>query len=143
MNTFFTWKETEAITNEYHEFEHCVLTKGFGSFRKGRKIPKIVLNFEDGEFSFFDKNDDEIATGKLEVKAGKHVLEFTSPFPSEEVNILIYAYKNATVHAPIGSIKEGTTFPYIVVDYANGEVEFERVDGKTKRMPLSIRPKLA
>ena len=133
MNTFFDWKETEAITNEYHEFEHCVLTKGFGSFRKGRKIPKIVLNFEDGEFSFFDKNDDEIATGKLEVKAGKHVLEFTSPFPSEEVNILIYAYKNA--------ITEGTAaFPYIVVDYANGEVEFERADGKTKHMPLSIRP---
>jgi len=133
MNTFFDWKETEAITNEYHEFEHCVLTKGFGPFRKGRKIQKIVLNFEDGEFSFFDKNDDEIATGKLEVKAGKHVLEFTSPFPSEEINILIYAYKNA--------IEEGTAFPYIVVDYANGEVEFERADGKTERMPLSIRPR--
>ena len=42
-------------------------------------------------------------------------------------------YKNA--------ITEGTAaFPYIVVDYANGEVEFERADGKTKRMPLSIRP---
>jgi hypothetical protein len=52
---FFTFEESEiALADWTHSFYECILTKDWGTRKKGEKFESIILNFITGEIVFIN-----------------------------------------------------------------------------------------
>lgn len=141
MDSLFDWQEIEEITPEYYEFDHCVLKRSIGGLPIGARVPKIAMNFEEAEISFFDSDDEETWTGVLRVTAaGDDLLSFVGGSRPTEVNILVFNYAGPVVlRAPFDVFQKGRTLKNVLIDYARGDVEVETLDGRLILYPLCIR----
>lgn len=140
MNSFFDWEDILQIAEDYYEFENCTLTRKVGPWPPGTRVAKVVLNFEEGEMSFLDDDEDEFWTGKVKVRAGGDELKFISSKRPEDVNILIFNYPDCVLQAPFDIFQKNRVLKNIMIDYAHGdgEVEVETMDGQFIRYPMKI-----
>ena len=139
METLFSWQDIEAITPELYEFENCQLIKKIGPYPAGAVIARIAMNFEEGEISLLDADDEEMWTGTLRIRAGDDELRFvTTAGGAEEVNILVLNYPAPTLRAPLDVFQKGRTLKNVMIDYARCDVEVETLDGQFIRYPLYV-----
>lgn len=139
MESLFSWQDIEAFGAEMYEFENCQLTKKIGPYPAGTEIARINMNFEEGEISLLDADDEEMWTGTLRIRAGDDELRFvTTAGEAEEVNILVLNYPEPTLRAPLDVFQKGRTLKNVMIDYARSDVEIETLDGHFIRYPLCI-----